>query len=496
MKHTKPASYYFTLLVSLFILLTLTSFSQNTKKIQKLISDKSNSKLLKHGTLSVYAEFSETGKQILAVNHEKGLAPASNLKVVTSGAAMCLLGEDFRFETRMYIDGEIVRGDILKGNLYIVGSGDPTLGSDRIRGVKGLDDLMFEVYKPLANLGIKRINGKIIADDLLYERNPVPDYWHWIDIGNYYGAGTSALTINENSYKLHFKPGLNPGDTTGIYGTTPSPVGLNFVNNVTTGKPGSGDNGYIYSAPFSNLAYLRGTVPAGVDTFTISGSIPNPPLFFAEYLKNYLTKKEVKVFGDAVTLIPQEKPDYSKMTEIVRVISPALKEIVFIVNKRSNNLFTEQILLALGNRTSGARNTDESIKVLMDFLKKSGIDVSGVRLEDGCGLSRTNMITTGVISKFLSFMTKQAVFENYYKSFPVAGVADDPGGFKTFGTGTPIENNARIKSGTIHGVRSFSGYIRNKAGKLISFSMIANNYTGSSKEIDELYKEILLLLYN
>jgi len=496
MKRIISTSYYLSFVVYLLILLSVSIYPQNTEKIQQLVSDKSNSKLLKHGILSVYAEFSETGKQIVAINNEKGLAPASNLKVVTSGVAMCLLGENFRFETKIYLDGEIIRGDILKGNLYIIGSGDPTLGSDRIKGVKSLDNLMTEIYKSIADMGIKRINGKIIADDLLYERNPVPDYWHWIDIGNYYGAGTSALTINENSYELHFKPGLNQGDSTGIYGTTPSPVGLNFVNGVSTGKAGSGDNGYIYSAPYSTIAYLRGTVPAGVDTFTISGSIPNPPQFFADYLKNYLIKNEIKVFGDAVTLTSLEKPDYSTMKEIVRVISPTLKEIVYIVNKRSNNLYTEQLLLALGNRTSGAKNTEESIKVMTDFLKNNGIDIAGVRLEDGCGLSRTNMITTGAISKFLSFMTKQNLFESHYNSFPVAGDPQDLGGFKTFGTGTPIEKNARIKSGTIHGVRSFSGYIKNKAGKLISFSLIANNYTGSSKEIDELYKEILLLLYN
>ncbi|HOJ19221.1 MAG TPA: D-alanyl-D-alanine carboxypeptidase/D-alanyl-D-alanine-endopeptidase [Ignavibacteriaceae bacterium] len=493
----KPSySTFYISLISIFLILNFIASPQSTKKIQKLLSEKSTGKLLKHGTLSVYAEFSETGKPIISFNSEKGLAPASNLKVVTSGAALCLLGQDFCFQTKVFAGLNILKGDILNSNLVITGSGDPTLGSARIKGSKNLEELCSEIYNTISELGIKRITGNIIADDLLYERNPVPDYWHWIDIGNYYGAGTSAFTINENSYELHFKPGKTPGDTTGIWGTTPPGVGLIFANSVTTGKEGSGDNGYIYSAPFSELAYLRGTVPAGVDTFTISGSIPNPPLFFARYLRDYLERSGIKVLGEARIPDLRENIDYSQMKEIKTIQSPPLKDIVFIVNKRSNNLYTEQILLALGNRTSGTKNIDEAIKSMLNFYKEKGLDLSGVRLEDGCGLSRTNMITTKAIGNILTFMTKQKDFEAYYNSFPIAGVKTDPGGFKTFGIGTPIENNARIKSGTIHGVRSFSGYISNKSGKLISFSMISNNYTGSSREIDELYKEILLLLHN
>ncbi|HPI38230.1 MAG TPA: D-alanyl-D-alanine carboxypeptidase/D-alanyl-D-alanine-endopeptidase [Ignavibacteriaceae bacterium] len=476
-----------------FLQVEKTIYSQNIKELKSVIEKHSKGKTLKNGFVAVYASFADDCKEIISFNSEKSLAPASNLKVVTSAAALMINGEDHKFVTKIYHDGKLDDSGKLNGNIYIVGGGDPTLGSSQVRGSVELDELMNNIKNAISYFGIKEINGNVLADDLLYERNPVPNYWPWIDIGNYYGAGTSALCIYDNLYHLEFKPGEKVGDPADVIGTVPNIPGLKFINYMKTGAVGSGDNGYIYNAPFSYEATLRGTIPAGVEKFSIKGSMPDPALFTAQKIIEVLKDNGIPVSGFSSKV--EEKGNYNENKLIYKIDSPPLKDIVYIVNKRSNNLYTEQLLVSLFKEKDSQSSTRKGIKAMMDFSKKAGIPIEGVELDDGSGLSRTNMITTKCIASVLNYMSNQKEFESYYFSFPIAGDTTDIGGFKRFGLGTVIEKNARIKSGTISGVRAFSGYMKNKSGRLISFSMIANNYTGSSKNVDEIFKEILVLLY-
>ena len=481
------------IIVFLFLLSTISLFPQNSKELKSLIEKHAKGKTMKNGFVSVYAAFAEDGKEIVSFNSDKSLAPASNLKVVTSAAALMILGEEYRYVTKIYHDGKLDETGKLNGNIYIVGGGDPTFGSKQVKGSVELDVLMNSIKDAVSAYGIREINGGIIADDLLYERNPVPNYWPWIDIGNYYGAGTSALCIYDNLYHLEFKSAENVGEPAEVLGTIPHIPGLKFINYMKTGPEGSGDNGYIYNGPFSFEATLRGTIPAGVEKFSIKGSMPDPALFSAQKLTVVLKENGIYVSGTPIKT--EIKGNYDENKLIFKIDSPPLKDIVYIVNKKSNNLYTEQLLISLDREKDSQSSTRKGIRALMNFLKDKNIPVDGVDLDDGSGLSRTNMITTKCIVGVLNFMSKQKAFDSYYYSFPIAGDTTDPGGFKRFGLGTSIEKNARIKSGTISGVRAFSGYIKNKEGRLISFSMIANSYTGSSKNVDDIFKEILLLLY-
>jgi D-alanyl-D-alanine carboxypeptidase/D-alanyl-D-alanine-endopeptidase (penicillin-binding protein 4) len=259
-----------------------------------------------------------------------------------------------------------------------------------------------------------------------------------------------------------------------------------------TGAKGSGDNGYIYCGPGQFKATLRGTVPAGVSAFSIKGSIPDPALFSAQYLEKYLKAIRISVSLPAGTISEPVKYDPNKL--ITETISPPLKDIVYIINKKSDNLYTEQLLKTLGLEKKGEGSTYAGIEVIENFLKSNGISTEGLTLYDGCGLSRTDMITPKMMVQVLTMMTKKKVFDSFYHSLAVAGKADDPGYFTKFGVNSPLENNARIKSGLITGVRSESGYVKDKAGRLIAFSFIANNYTGTSRQVDRLHEKLLIML--
>ena len=474
-----------------FVLMNDIIISQNYSSLNSLVNKEKKSKLLKNAQWGLYARYLDTGEEIISLNAEMSLAPASNLKLFTSSAALDILGEDHQFETFLYYDGEINNG-ILTGDVFFVGGGDPTLGYDLVKGSLPLDSLMDKIIDEFKKKGINRINGDIYADDLLYEGTPIPYNWNWIDIGNYYAATVSALTINNNLYFLYFKPGKEVGDPAEVIRTEPEIPGLTFTNFMKTGKKGSGDNGYIYGAPLQYNTTLRGTVPAGVDEFSIKGSIPDPALFAVQYLKKKMVESGVKVNGNTIKL--EKKKSYSDTKLITTIKSPPLKDIVYIINKRSDNLYTEMMLKAIALNQTGEGSTDKGTEEVEEFLKENNINTDGLLLGDGSGLSRTNAITAKMMVDLLDILTKKNYFDAFYNSLAVVGDPNDISYFKNTGRGTVIEKNARVKSGVIQGVRAYSGYLKNMSGRTIAFSLIANNFDGSGSRVSTIHKNIMIEL--
>ena len=176
--------------------------------------------------------------------------------------------------------------------------------------------------------------------------------------------------------------------------------------------------------------------------------------------------------------------------------SPPLGKIIEITNKLSVNLYTEQLLKTVGYFEKGEGSWKAGIEIISDFFKKHRVDVSGLSLQDGSGLSRTNQVTTKILSKLLSIMSKQKNFDIYYNSFSTVGDTTDVGYLKEFGLNSNVQNNARIKTGYINGVRSHSGYVHSKSGKLITFSLIVNNYNCSVSDINKLHEKVVKSLAN
>lgn len=478
----------------LIIILFITNLilSQDYSSIHRVIDNYKNTKLLKNASWSVTARYLESGKEIISLNSEVSLAPSSNMKLITSAAALDILGVNHKFITRIYSDGKIDSYGNLDGNIYIVGGGDPTLGYDRVEDSSQLNDLMSSWIKEIESAGITSINGNIIADDLLYDRIPIPNNWDWMDLGNYYGASTSALTINNNLYFLYFKPGKGVGDIAEVLRTEPVVDGLTFTNYMRTGKKGSGDKGYIFNAPLQFNATLRGTIPKGKKEFSIKGSIPNPPLFAAQYFLNGLRENGISVSGKAKVI--DKKRRYNKSELIVESYSPPLKEIVFIVNKKSDNLYTEMLLRAIGLKVNGEGSAEKGIDAVEEFLSNNEIESNGLLMYDGSGLSRSNAITTNLMLDILMLVTKKKYFNSFYNSLAVVGDRNDISVYRNYAIGTALEKNAHIKSGTMGGVRAYSGYLKDKSGKTIVFSMIANNFNGSGSSVSNIHKKIMIEL--
>lgn len=453
------------------LLLVHTSYSQGIgSRLAGALNILEKDSLLKHAMVSVCVAESKTGKIIFERYSQTGLPAASSQKVFTSVAALDLLGPDYRYATQLGYDGTIEEGT-LKGSLHLKGSGDPTLGSWRFAAASE-SMVLKDWISAIRKAGIKNITGTIFIDQPHWSTATIPDGWIWQDIGNYYGAGAAALNWRENQYDLILKAGKNIGDLCEIVGTHPALVHADMICEVVTAQKGSGDNAYIYLPPDATYGFVRGTIPAGADAFHISGSFPNAGLQLAHILADTLNQA-----GISITL-PKGWTGYppaGSITPLHTHASPPLDSINYWFLKRSINLYGEALVKTIAFEKSGFASTEKGIAVIQDFWSRRGIEKSAVNIIDGSGLSPQNRVTTDALVKVMQYARSRPWFASFYHALPEI-------------------NGIKMKSGSINGVRSFTGYIKNGSGNEYTFAIIASNYAGTPGEmIAKMYRVLDVL---
>lgn len=389
-----------------------------------------------HGIKAIYAVDTKTGEVIIDENGGLSLVPASSMKVVTTAAALHLLDPEATFETTLLYDGNIDEG-ILFGNIYIVGGGDPTLGSDRFAPWKQQIDRWVEA---IASLGIRQIRGMIIADASRWEKGEPRLSWMIEDVGNYYGAAASALSFHENSFTLVFRPGkVNESAT--IIRTDPPMLSLLINNEVKTGPAGSGDMATILKS-----GKVRGTIPAGVEEFAIQGAVVDPSLLCVELLSQALTLR-------GISIDRQQIDAHDKKVVIDTTISPPMKEIIYWTNQKTINLYADHLLKKIGETELHEGTTDAGIKAVRTFLQSQGIGLDGFNMDDGSGLSRKNLITPKQLVAILEKVKQSKHFPYFLASLPKIG------------------EKSQAKSGSMSLVKCYAGYCGD-----IAFAVMLNNF--------------------
>ena len=449
---------------------------------------------LKNASWGLFVIETETGKQLCSYNADIVLEPASVMKVVSTGAALSLLGPSYVFETTLEYSGTIDSAGNLNGNLYIKGSGDPTIGSTRFDKTVSTDSIFSEFYAALKQNNIRHINGFIVADAAVFEESPASGSWLWEDIGNYYASGAYGINVFENSYRLYFDAGAEIGSPAELTKMSPVMNDITFINNVTTGSAGSGDNVIIYGQPYTYLRMLEGTVPLGKTDFDVDGSIPDPPKFFAELLNSYIKDKGILVGNpgaEDLVIAWNSRSDTAHRTQIAKHLSPKLSEIIKPTNLKSVNLFAEVFLKTMGKVKKNEGSEKSGIEVVKQFWASKNIDLSGFEMEDGCGLSRKNKISTRQLCDMLKVLAKEKTFAVFIQSLPVAGKS---GGMASLLKNTMAENNLKAKTGNMDKIKSYAGYVTNAGGKLLAFAMIFNNYTCSNAELKQKSEKLMLLI--
>jgi|APGre2960657404_1045060.scaffolds.fasta_scaffold18816_3 D-alanyl-D-alanine carboxypeptidase/D-alanyl-D-alanine-endopeptidase (penicillin-binding protein 4) len=459
------------------VLVSTISFGQKTEdRLTNAFKNFESDSQFKHALISLYVVDSKTGKVVFDKNAQVGLAPASCLKVVTGAAALELLGKDYRFKTEIGYDGNI-EDSVLKGNLLLKASGDPTTGSWRW-GSTGEEKVHQQLLSALQIKHVKIIQGDFIINDADWETQAIPGGWTWEDIGNYYGAGARGMNWHENQYDLMLKPGKQTGDPVEISGSAPELEGTLLINELRTGKPGSGDNSIIYLPENGTMGFVRGTVAGGNKTFTVSGAMPDATGLFGRSVEKMLMKNGIDLKGRSKSAVyyflNKEKIPVASKT-IMTLFSPPLDSINYWFLQKSVNLYGEAFVKTIAYEKTGFGSTDTGLSIIRDFWSKKGIEKPALHMIDGSGLSPANRVTAHALVTIMQYAKKQSWYPSFYEALPE-------------------QNGIKMKSGYIGGVRSYTGYIRSRSGNEYTFSFIINNYDGSSGAVREKMWKLLDVL--
>jgi D-alanyl-D-alanine carboxypeptidase/D-alanyl-D-alanine-endopeptidase (penicillin-binding protein 4) len=339
-----------------------------------------------------------------AYQENLSLIPASSFKILACGNALLKLGADYQYKTILGYRGVIEKG-ILKGHLIIKGSGDPTLGTDRVNGGLSIDAFLRKWALSVKNKGITKIEGDLIVDVSCVTPDAIAPNWLWSDIGNYYGSGFYGVNIRENHYGIIFKSGIKEGDTTIIRYTFPRFPELVIENAVKTGSIGSTDDAYIYGSPESNYRRVVGTIPPNQEYFEVKGALPNPPYQAGRFLKEMLNGLGVAITGKiGVTYQPQN------ITEVLDIhLSPKLLSIVYTALNLSHNLMTEALFQTAFKKANEPMSWVTAIEGMKKTLDSAKVDTKGLFISDGSGLSRTNLITAKQMVEILKFLVNYLI---------------------------------------------------------------------------------------
>ncbi len=447
------------LLIGLVLMDGFVKAQGRLKSLDEAVKKLEDDDQMKNAILGFFVVEQKTGQALYDKNSNIGLAVASTQKVVTSTASLELLGVNYRYKTELLHDGSI-DNSTLNGNVFLTGNGDPTLGSWRYNNTK--EEVVLNAWiKSFQKNAIKKVNGNLIGWDRNWESQTISGGWIWDDIGNYYGAGVSALNWRENQYDLKLKSGKT-GEKVSIVTTVPKLYDVTLIPELRAGKHGSGDNGYIYLPPYSTIGFVRGTIPPLERSFTISGSFPNPSFQLASTFADELKDRGINVRMAALSanqnvMLNIELPQ--GLTTLATHYSPPLDSINYWFLKKSINLYGEALVKTLGYEKKRSGSLDSGLAVIKSFWKDNGIDPFSINIIDGSGLSPQNRVTPAALVKVMQYARTRPWFSSFLNALPEI-------------------NGIKMKSGTIGGAKSFTGYVEG-----YTFAIVVNNYNGSSAEI-------------
>jgi len=428
-----------------------------------------NAPVMEQGLWGVEVKSLDTGRILYARNPRTLMMPASNMKILTLAAAAETLGWDYRFKTTLEATAPVQDG-ALKGDLIIVGHGDPSINS---RGTRA-NALFDEWATALKAAGITRIDGNLIADGSAFDDRRLGQGWSWDYLQDGYAAPVSALEYNENVATLSIRPGAKPGDAAGLE-LAPN-TGLGLLHHVVTGENGSATTLTVDRPAEKPYLDVRGTIAADAAPVTRDVAVANPTLYFAHAAVLALQSRGIQVRG-----LPREfmRPEFEVPAEprrvLVESLSPPLRDIATVMMKVSQNLYAETLLKAVGAARSGPGSAEEGRRAAAGIFSAWGIPPGGYVQADGSGLSRYDYVTADMIVALLEHLFKDPKHKDaFIATLPIAG---KDGTVSSRLKGTRGEGNATAKTGSISNVRALSGYVRTRDGETLAFSILANSFT-------------------
>ncbi|MGM0752711.1 MAG: D-alanyl-D-alanine carboxypeptidase/D-alanyl-D-alanine endopeptidase [Bacillota bacterium] len=419
---------------------------------------------------SVSVRDAESGEIILDRLGDIRLKTASNMKLLTAAAALHTLGPDYTFKTEILTDGQIV-GNVLKGNLYLKGKGDPTL----------LKDDFDKMAAFLKSNHIETIQGNIIADDSWYNSVRLSEDMIWNDESYYYGAQISALTASPDT---DYDAGTVIVETTPTQAGQPADIKLSpetsyptVINKTKTIESGTRSIS-VSREHGSNNIVVEGSIPVDSSTARSWVTLWEPTGYALDLFKKSLVQSGVHV--------KQHQGDYGETPADAEVLftkeSMPLSDLLVPFMKLSNNTIAETLVKEMGRVVHHDGSWEKGLEVLEDYVSIRGLNTDTMRIRDGSGISHVTNIPANELSKLLYSVQQEEWYPIYLNALPVAGASNrlEGGTLRNRMKGTLAEGNVKAKTGTITGATSLSGYVTTKDGKDLVFSIILNNFMASN----------------
>ncbi len=423
----------------------------------------------------------------------RNFTPGSTQKIFTTWIALELLGGDRAYSTELLKTGSLADG-VLKGDVVIQGGGDPSFAGAQAGPGRTAPAVFGGWADALKQAGIRKIDGCVIGDgSFLEEEGPHPAEL-WEDAGNYYAGIVSGLCFNDNLFAAEFSGAASPGKAVALRGTAPRHSGIGrFDNRLITGPADSRDSAFFLGGFPSPVRLLRGSYPAGRMPFYLKGSLPNPAWTCAREFADFLAAKGIAVTGQGALCgdslaMPNHAPSSGAVAIAgTRVASPPLRELLRIVNQRSDNNWAAQTLALIGKGTGRQANWRGGLEAVYGWLDMHGFDRKLVHLKDGNGLSRYNWIAPSQTARILAYAYRDPKFADFQAT--LAGAPGSESKLDRFGPGW--DGRLYVKTGTLEGVSALAGYLRAKSGKWLAFSIAANNFEARNGDAQKYFAPLL-----
>jgi D-alanyl-D-alanine carboxypeptidase/D-alanyl-D-alanine-endopeptidase (penicillin-binding protein 4) len=414
-------------------------------------------------------------------NADKVFLPASNNKLLTSGAALALLGPDFVYKTRVAAAVAPDKHGVVHADVALVGSGDPVLSAADLT----------EMAHALKVGGVKQIDGMVTADDSLFDQQRLGDGWTWDDEPYYYSAQVSALNLNENLVSVRVFPGAKEGDPVRVV-VTPTNRYMTLQNRAVTAAAKTKAAISVDRLRGRNTLVITGTL--AVDT--AEDAAPKVPVTVEDPSQFARTLFEEALAKEGIRVGRKRLPPAVATVTLAEHASVPLREMLKLLNKPSDNLIAECLLKTVGAVKKGQGTTGSDgtgSQTARAFFASIGMDVTHLNQADGSGLSRLNFVSPHNFVRLLTYFHGQPTFPVLYDSLPIAGV---DGSLRNRLKNTPAANNCHAKTGYVSRASSLSGYITTRDGEMLVFSMLMNNHLSSNALPVSIQDKIVLLLAN
>lgn len=436
------------------------------------------------------------GTVVFDLNGGRNFVPASNLKLVTTAAALHRLGPDFTYETRVDLVGEVDAEGTLRGDVVIVGSGDPTLGAWHPDENRNSAWLLAGWVEKLRAAGVKRIAGDVIGDGRVYTEQYIHPEWVTWDLPYWYAAGSSGLAMEENAFRIRILPGEKVGDPARLE-LNPQTAYVTLLNKMKTVEAGGRSNADAVWRNEENVFIYDRTIALDKDVINERGSIWDGARYAAFLFVEALEREGIEVSGEARNI--RELEDISRIDNatnrrtVATHTSAPLSEIAALTNGLSHNLFADHLLRTVAVEAGAEGSFEGGSETIRTWLKEIGVpEVDRMKMLDGSGLAAGNVIQPRQMTHLLRWMKNESpAGPAFVESLSIAG---ETGHLRNRLKGDATRGRIRAKTGFIGMMRGLSGYLETAGGETLVFSTFCNQYTIPLREVDAAVEEALTLL--